>query len=117
MKQEEFYNENKLSIIEDFLLRAKEEKPNVDEFNQVFFFGLCYQSSDMNGNNKYCANYDNDGADYGFYELVDMIESDYHELVDNETYHKRYWVVQAAHDVANEFFEKFNIKSYFSRED
>jgi hypothetical protein len=117
MNAEQYFNENKNSIEADFLLRAKDEKPDLIEDNQVIFFGLCYQDSDMNGDYKYCANYDNDGADYGFCELIDTIEKDYPKLVDETTYHSRYWVEQMAHNIALEFFDAFKIKTYFSREE
>jgi hypothetical protein len=114
---EEFYNNNINKIVEDCLDEAEKAELDVQyEYSQVVIwsdiaYGLCFQNSDMNGDNLNCANFDNAGADDGFLNLVEHIIKKYPELHAKNEVHDEYFAKEAAAEVAQAIFEKKKIAS------
>lgn len=113
---EKFYNENKDRLIGEFLSEVDGSDLEYQaEYDQVIIFGLCCQNSDMNGNGRGTAHYDNDGADQGFDDLVDWIANDERTepLIATEEFWSKEWARTFAHDLAKAIIERFEIESMF----
>lgn len=123
-----FYTENKADLIN--LLYAEYhgtidvqemdnggENPDIQVAVWFVGFCICYQSSDMNGNGKGKAHWDNPGADTVFDELTAVLSKDerFQPLIAEEEYHANEYLTDFINDFCRFYAEKHDIESYFQQ--
>ena len=120
---EKVYNENKDALIKNIYEMFNSSIDYQEEWDQVAVwfsgiagnFSLCYQNSDMNGESRGEANYDNPGADSGLDELKEILKNDerFQQLIAEEEYWKYEFLEKLISDFCVDFFEKNSIADYF----
>lgn len=114
---EVFYNENKTQLMSIMFEEFKGEIDYQNEYNQVAVwfngFSICYQDSDMNGDGKGHAHWDNSGADTVFEELGKILKNDqrFSQLFASDEVHDTYFLNQFINDFCSEFDERNDIAS------
>lgn len=112
-----FYNENKAKLMKIMFSEFDGRIDYQEEYNQVaVWFGgfcICYQDSDMNGNGKGRAHWDNSGADSVFCDLGEILKNDerFSELYASDEVHDDYFIKAFINDFCEEFAERNNIES------
>lgn len=121
-----FYTENKTALIN--LLYAEypgtidvqeidngAENPDIQVVVWFSGFAICYQSSDMNGDGKGQAHWDNDGADTVFDELTAMLSRDerFQGLIAEDEYYPNEYLIDFINDFCRYYADKHDIESYF----
>ena len=116
---EKFYHENKKRLL-DILI--DENIGQIDyqvEYDQVAVwfdnFSLCYQDSDMNGDNVGAPHWNNNGADFGVYELRNILKKDerFQPLIAEEEYWQYEYFDLIVNDFCADYAEIHKIADYF----
>tara|TARA_R100000541_G_C1897352_1_gene84079 strand:+ start:91471 stop:91869 length:399 start_codon:yes stop_codon:yes gene_type:complete len=110
-----FYKENKDKLIEIMFSAFQGNIDHQYEYNQiaVWFDGfcICYQDSDMNGNGKGRAHWDNSGADTVYNDLGKILKNDgiFSELYASDETDDSYFLNAFIDDFCSEFAKRNNI--------
>jgi len=110
-----FYNENKATLIEVMFSDFKGSIDRQDEYNQIAVdfdgFIICYQDSDMNGDDKGKAHWSNPGADAVFTDLGKILKNDkrFSKLYASDEVHDNYFIETFINDFCREFAKRNNI--------
>lgn len=116
---EKFYNENKKRLVEILLDENIGQIDYQVEYDQVAVwfddFALCYQNSDMNGDNIGVPHWNNAGADQGVYDLRNILKKDerFQPLIAKEEYWCNEYLNLIVNDFCAEYAEKNKIDDYF----
>jgi hypothetical protein len=116
---EKFYKENKAALLKIMMDEFKGEIEYQEGFDQVSVwfdnFSLCYQNSDMNGDGRGKAHWDNDGANCGIDELKEILKKDnrFNSLIAKDEYWDEEYLKEIVDDFCAEYSKKHNIEDMF----
>ena len=116
---EKFYHENKKRLVDILLDENRGQIDYQAEYDQVAVwfddFVLCYQDSDMNGDNVGAPHWNNNGADFGVYELRNILKKDerFQPLIAEEEYWQYEYFDLIVNDFCADYAEIHKIADYF----
>jgi len=118
-----FYTDNKEVLLNVMLEEFTGSIDFQEEYNQVAVwfdgFVICFQDSDMNGDGKGKAHWDNEGANSGLDDLLDILKLDerFSLLVASDEYWENEYLRTLINDFCSKYAEINDIESMFSNEE